>query len=246
MHKSGGSLTQSALAHLPNGSRIDPAVFQQALNTLQTTSPSYLLMASLDAACDYLASAKGQDRIDWLMTQVQQLRTSLITKLRTFQLFQPENPLWDPCKLYLTHPSLPGEKWAMALEADQQIAYESASPYGVLYLAGLGLAEDDFEAFQRVLIEEDQRLGVSDPTAAPIQALLEQQNPNILVPETVLLPRDAFFAPGEHCPTKAAIGRVAKETIVHCPPGIPVLLPGERILELHRPFLPKDGLLVVR
>jgi hypothetical protein len=134
----------------------------------------------------------------------------------------------------------------MDIEANRQIAYESASPYGVLYLAGLGLAEDDFSAFQQILIEEDQRLALSDSSAIPMQATLEQQNPAVLVPETALLPRDAFFAPGEHCLPDAAIGRVAKETIVHCPPGIPVLLPGERILEFHRPFLPENGLLVVR
>jgi arginine/lysine/ornithine decarboxylase len=206
-------------------------------------------MASLDAACDYLASPDGQARIDWLMAKVRHCRDSLTAKLRAFQLFQSESArkhLWDPCKLYLTHPAIPGEAWAMTLEADRQIAYESASPYGVLYLAGLGLVEDDFEAFQRIMIEEDQRLVVREPDEAPIQAALEQQNPSRLVPETALLPRDAFFAPGEHCPADQAIGRIAKETVVHCPPGIPVLLPGEHILDLHRPFLPADGLLVVR
>lgn len=249
LHKSGGSLTQSALAHLPKGSRIEPAVFQQALNTLQTTSPSYLLMASLDATCDYLASSEGQTQIEWLLGQVQQLRSALRNQFQTFRLFQPEDGLenrWDPCKLYLTHPTISGEDWAVELESERQIAYESASPYGALYLASLGLETEDFQAFQRVLIEEDQRLTSQDKSNMPIQATLERQNPSILVPEMVLLPRDAFFAPSEHCPTEQAIGRIAKETIVHCPPGIPVLFPGERIQEAHLPLLPNDGLLVVR
>ena len=60
LHKNAGSLTQTGLAHLPHGSRIDAVAFQQALNTLQTTSPSYLLLGSIDAALGFLASDAGR------------------------------------------------------------------------------------------------------------------------------------------------------------------------------------------
>jgi arginine decarboxylase len=249
MHKSGGSLTQGALAHLPYNSRINPAVFQQALNTLHTTSPSYLLMASLEGACDYLASTKGQANIQYVLAQVRDLRGELKAQLNTFSLFEPSSDTvlhWDPCKLYLTHPTIPGEEWGPEIETDRQIAYESASPYGVLYLAGLGLQSEDFKVFQQVLVEEDTRLSADSPPGTRIQTRLEKQNPSILIPETGLSPRDAFFSAGISIPTTEAIGRIAKETVVHCPPGIPILLQGERISEAHLPFLPQDGLLVVQ
>jgi arginine decarboxylase len=61
-----------------------------------------------------------------------------------------------------------------------------------------------------------------------------------------MTPREAFFAPGERAAASSAAGRIAKETVVHCPPGIPVLMPGERITSAHLPLLPETGVLVVR
>jgi lysine decarboxylase len=50
-----------------------------------------------------------------------------------------------------------------------------------------------------------------------------------VVPETVLAPREAFFAPNETVPADAAVGRVSAELIAPYPPGVPVLAPGELI-----------------
>lgn len=251
LHKSGGSLTQSALAHLPHGSRVDAMTFQQALNTLQTTSPSYLLMASLEATCHALVSAEGQARLKGLFRQVTKLRTQLQQELQQFELFQPtgtHTQTWDPCKLYLKHLTETGENWGARLESGQQLAYESALPYGVLYLANLGLQTEDFEALKQILIAEDQRLASQTPEDLSqncLQAKLEAQNPSVIIPKDSMLPRDAFFAPGERVPTAQAMGRIAKETVVHCPPGIPVLIPGEIIQPEHLPFLAEDGVLVI-
>ena len=249
MHKSGGSLTQSALAHLPRGSRIAPDSFQQALNTLQTTSPSYLLMASLEASVAFLSSAQGQSRIQGLMDKTHALRRHLGETLQTFRLFQPAEEslgLWDPCKLYFRHFSLPGEEWGAYIESERQIAYESASPEGVLYLANLGLETEDFDAFRQVMQEEDQRFSTAGAVDGIDQAALGLTNPAVLILEMAMLPREAFFCTGERVSSTQALGRVAKETIVHCPPGIPVLFPGERIQEAHLAFLPEEGVLVIR
>lgn len=242
LHKSGGSLTQSALAHLPESSRIDAAVFQQALNTLQTTSPSYLLMASLDATCAFLSSPAGKDRVDWLLEQVASLRNSFQDKLNQLRLYHPQGDaarFWDLCKFYFTHPLESGEDWGARLETEQGIAYESASPDGVLYLANLGLVVADFVAFQAALLQEDERIQTG------VHQLPLQPESAVLLPELAMLPRNAFFAPGQSVVPQNAIGRIAKETVVHCPPGIPVLMPGERIQPAHVPLLPEAGVLVV-
>lgn len=242
MHKTGGSLTQSALAHLPQGSRVDPALFQQALNMLQTTSPSYLLMASLEAASHTLALPEGQARIRQLLAQVRQLRESLHSRLKHYRLFEPESGIWDPCKLYFRHPGLSGESWGPRLEADERIAYEAASPYGVLYLAGLGLESEDYAYFLDVMRREDERIG-AEPDLTDLH-LNESIDPSALLPEMAISPRAAFFAPGEQIDSSVAVGRIARETIVHCPPGIPILMPGERIMERHLNYLPPRVLVV--
>ncbi|MCB1710016.1 MAG: hypothetical protein KDI10_14960, partial [Halioglobus sp.] len=50
-----------------------------------------------------------------------------------------------------------------------------------------------------------------------------------VVPDTVMSPRDAFFCAHERVPAAKAVGRIAAETAVPYPPGIPALAPGERI-----------------
>lgn len=244
LHKSGGSLTQSALAHLPQGSAVSPEDFQQALNTLQTTSPSYLLMASLDAACDFLSSNKGKQRIDLLLQEVDAIRDRFQNDLKVIRCFEPEGDaarFWDPCKFYLKHPFETGEDWGARLEDERQIAYESASPDGVLYLANLGLDDGDFAFFQQLILDEDKRL---QGQAFPLNEA-EEEVSALLTPEIALQPRDAFFAKGEKVAIDDSLGRIAKETVVHCPPGIPVLMPGERIQPGHLPLLPESGVLVV-
>ena len=49
--------------------------------------------------------------------------------------------------------------------------------------------------------------------------------------EQVRMPRDAFFGPAEDVPAEEAAGRIAAEMITPYPPGIPVVLPGERLTE---------------
>lgn len=246
LHKSGGSLTQGALAHLPRGSRIAPEVFQQALNTLQTTSPSYLLMASLDAACAFLGSQVGQDRIDCLLRHAQSLRSGFAKNLKGIRLFQPAGEavcFHDPCKFYFRHPAETGEDWGARVEEEHRIAYESASPHGVLYLANLGLGAADFEAFQAMILEEDR--AVESQEVIQPQGQDQAEGTGILTPQMAMLPREAFFAPGEKLAAQMVVGRIAKETVVHCPPGIPVLMPGEVIQPAHVPMLAEAGVLVV-
>lgn len=236
MHKSGGCLTQGALAHLPEGSTMDPSVFQQALNTLQTTSPSYPLMAHIEGSAHFLASPEGSARLARLMRRTQGLRDEL-EKLTTFRLL-PQRAGGDPTRLYLIRPGEPGEDWGFRMETARKIAYESASPAGVLYLANPGLEPDDFQAFIEAFRAEDT---LEPPARTTTQELAVRWS----APEMAMLPREAFFTPGERVLPHQAEGRIAKETLVRCPPGIPVLFPGERIRPHHLPLLPEKGIMVV-
>ena len=237
LHKSGGSRTQSAVAHLPAHSRISRECYQQALNTLQSTSPSYLLLASLDASIQYLASSEGQQRIETLLKNTQCLREKLDT-LTQFKLFKHASH-FDPTKLYLTHPQQAGSTWGDRVEYDYGMPYESASPYGVLYLANIGLQVDDFEYFFNTL----QTINI-DSVQQPAESIPAWHDVNQL-PIMASTPRDAFFAEGETITRQNAVGRISKESIVHCPPGVPVLMPGEVIAEHHLAQLPAK-ILVLR
>lgn len=240
LHKSAGSLTQSAVAHLPETSRIDPGVFQQALNTLQTTSPSYLLLASLDAASAFLGSDEGRQRIEAMLDQVIALRGEIQREVTGFRLFEPAGlSLWDPTQLYLVSRHESGEDWGVRVEEAHGVSFESVNLFGTLYKAGIGLEPQDYRALLDALKAEDAVYVRENP--APFEF---PDYPVNMLPEMVLLPRDAFFAPGTRLPADDAVGRIARETVVHCPPGIPVLMPGERIRERHRSGLPETVLVV--
>jgi arginine decarboxylase len=252
MHKCGGSLTQSALAHLPHGSQIDPGVFQQALNTLQTTSPSYLLMASLEAAVHALVLPEGEARLSSLLEQVAGLRQRLHAELKHFRLSTQADAHgadWDSTRLYLMNPTECAEEWGARLEAEQGLAYESAANKGVLYLANLGLNSEDLDYLVNCLLAEDIRLTAKFASCFKTEGLepaaQEASEPIFDLPKMAMLPRAAFFASGKKVSRNEALGCIAKETIVHCPPGIPVLLPGEIITRQHLLFLPAEGVMVV-
>jgi arginine decarboxylase len=229
LHKTAGSLTQSAVLHLPFGSRLEPVAVQQALNAVQTTSPSYLLLASLEAAVHTLTTQP--QLLNGLLDQVAALRHVLSQQLTGIQLYPTPS---DPTKLYLHAPGCAGTVWGERVEAQGRIACEAITEAGVLYLAGLGLQGSDFAALQHALLAEDAQLTGPPPVPALPVGL----------PVQAMTPRDAFFAPGQTVPADLAVGRVAKETVVHCPPGIPVVVPGEVIQPEHRPLLP-DTLWVV-
>jgi arginine decarboxylase len=92
--------------------------------------------------------------------------------------------------------------------------------------AQLSIADDPATA--RVLVD-----ALTDLTRAarelPEPPAIDLPSPGDLELDTVMLPRDAFFARTEDVPAKEAVGRVCAEQITPYPPGIPVLLPGERI-----------------
>jgi arginine/lysine/ornithine decarboxylase len=92
--------------------------------------------------------------------------------------------------------------------------------------ATLSMADDDASADR--LIESMTRLAHAAPGLPPARPV-DLPPPDAFEPEPVLLPRDAFFGPAEMVPVRAAVGRVCAEQLTPYPPGIPALIPGERI-----------------
>lgn len=229
LHKTGGSLTQTALLHLPKDSAFDPQHVQQALNILQTTSPSYLLLANIEATCLYLASEEAQSQIADKLSHIQDLKTWIQSTLQTIEvLLCPDNQ--SPFHLFLRSTKLLGEALAFELEEVYDLAYEAATPYGVLLLMNLGQEEIALEALQAALHQIENKTRDWPDVQTP--------QVDFTLPEMMLSPQKAFHAPGETLSAKASVGRVAKHMVAACPPGIPVLIPGEKIAAHHVPFLP--------
>jgi arginine/lysine/ornithine decarboxylase len=210
LHKTAGSLTQTALGHLPQESGVDPVVFQEALNTVQTTSPSYLLLASLESAALMLTKPEAQEKLLSFVDGVQHFRERFSSTIKGFKLFRSDaahdiNHLYcfDSTRLLIRHPQWAGQDWAVCLEADKGLAYESSSQYHSLYIAQWGLEPKDFEGFYLVF-DQAQSLAPNQLASQELHAKLARDYPPLPLPQIALSPRDAFFSPAQ---TVYKIGR---------------------------------------
>jgi lysine decarboxylase len=113
----------------------------------------------------------------------------------------------------------------IAVEADLIAAgmpVEMADRDTVVPIVAMADDEDQVAAFTETLVAAVERHRAAPRRPAPAAAWT-------VVPETILAPRDAFFAPAETVPADAAVGRVSAELIAPYPPGVPVFAPGELI-----------------
>lgn len=228
-HKIIGALTQGSLIHV-NGNRINPKRVQQIMNLLHTTSPSYILMASLDCARRQIA-LHGQELIDYAIELCTYTRNE-INKIPGFYSFGAEvlNTegcySLDPTKLTISCRELgiTGYELERILSEDYHIQMELADFYNVLAVGSFGDTKEGMERLLTALrqISKDY-LGKKSatPTFLDIPA----------VPKQVLIPRDAFYSKHVTVPLKESIGKISAEFLLAYPPGIPILCPGEIITD---------------
>jgi arginine decarboxylase len=239
-HKTLGSLTQTAVLHLPVGSGLCPQRVNQSLHMLHTSSPSYPLLLSLDALRHHWTTPAGQAHLaDWWQT-LGQLRQQL-AEIDELELFAPEIPsqLWDASRLVLKHTRFAHTTdWALLLEAAFNQPYEALTHNAATYVWGVGLTHSDAKRFVDAVKACCSALAhQTAPPQKPDHITTAWAHPFAI--DTVCTPRTAFYAPGQWVTPTEAVGQVAQQVVVHCPPGIPVLQMGERIHPHHLPYLPQ-------
>ena len=227
-HKLLGSLTQTSML-LTRSGRVPTERIRAASGVIQSTSPNEVLLASLDLARAQMAE-EGQERLAAAIRAAEELRRS-INEIEGLWAFGTEYmgadgmAALDPLKITVQVTGLGLSGFAAEEELRRRnVACELADARNVLlllsYADGARETERLFAAF-RGLAEEHAPMCISRGAAAFL-ALPP-------IPETALAPRDAYFARSEHVDVGTAEGRVAAETIVFYPPGIPVLAPGDVI-----------------
>ncbi|MDR1167264.1 MAG: aminotransferase class I/II-fold pyridoxal phosphate-dependent enzyme [Heliobacteriaceae bacterium] len=237
LHKTGGSMSQSSMLHIAHDSLISTVTVEKALKLLQTTSPSMLLLASLDAARANLESVSGRKQIECAVSNAKYLRRE-IDKLKHIHHLQPASGYeTDVTKVFIKADGLSGVQLESILEIDFGIEVESASDIGLLILSNIGNSKKDIEYLVKCLkkIDKSHYIGIHE----------DKKFMPMLEPVIKMSLREAFFCAKETVPKSEAVGRVAAEVIAECPPGIAVLLPGELITEEHLPYLVDYGFIEV-
>lgn len=229
IHKMGGSLTQTSMLHIREG-LVDVRRVQAAMSLLTTTSTSYLLLASLDAARKQLATA-GRPLLERALRIASRAREAVnrIAGWYSFgtEILRPGTARHglDPTKLTLSPRglSLSGVMVESLLRDVFGIQVEMADIHNVLCVMGLGVREDEVHRLLRAL----ETLALQYSHTGPAH----QQNhlPLPAVPKLVLTPREAVFSRTKQVPLMEAEGFISAESMMVYPPGVPILLPGEVI-----------------
>ncbi len=227
-HKMGGSLTQSSLLLVRKG-LIDPKRVKAVLNLTQTTSPSYILLSSIDVARKQLA-VHGEEMLTKTLHLARKLRTELaklpgITVAGEELIGRPGCGGMDLTKVAVNTRGLgiSGLELEKILRRQYQIQVELAELSTALFLVSIG---DDESTINR-LIEVMSTIAYA--RAAQQQPYPEVRLPEI--PEIAVSPQQAFLSETYRIPLEDAVDAISAEMIMAYPPGVPILCPGERITQ---------------
>ncbi len=226
VHKLGGSLTQSSVLNVREG-LINPKRVQSIISMLTTTSTSYLLLASLDAARRHLVM-NGKQLADRALELANEARSQIneISNLYCFgrEVLGSEAAYdYDPTKLtiHVRKLGITGYEVENWLRNEYNIEVELSDMYNILCLITPG---DDRNTVQ-LLVRALTRLSAEMHKQRDTDDEIVIKTPEI--PHLSLSPRDAFYADTEVIPLRESVGRIIAEFIMVYPPGIPILLPGE-------------------
>lgn len=229
LHKLGGSLTQSSILNVREG-KVNPRRVQTIISMLTTTSTSYLLLASLDASRRFLATC-GQEKMEQALSLADYGRKQInnIPGIRCVGneiVGREATYAMDETKLiiHLNHLGITGYDAEIWLREQWNIEVELSDLYNILCLVTPGDTMETIDTLIRALNDLSDRFYTDQ----------KRNNQQVRLPEIPVLsvsPRDAFYSQTLTIPFRESAGYVIAEFIMIYPPGIPVLLPGERITE---------------
>ena len=228
-HKIVGSLTQSAMLHVAADGLVDPDEVARCVRLVRSTSPNSLLLASLDSSRRQLA-AHGEALLDRTIAASARAREAIeaipgIAVVGEAMVGRPGIAGWDPLRIVIDvrGTGVTGYELAAELRAANDIYIELATHATLVLVLGLGQPVEPLERFAHDFAETVRTLarpGQGPQIAAPATSLEHQ---------SVVPIREAFLGEGETVSVDDAVGRISCESIAGYPPGVPTLLPGERV-----------------
>ncbi len=214
-HKTLPVLTGGAWLNIAHESYLDGA--RAALALFGSTSPSYLIMLSLDLCRAWLME-RGVTAMAELVTQTESIKQSAQEKGFVF----PQGEC-DPLRLAFSTAAvgLPGDKAGQILRSNH-IEPEYAGREGVILIPSPFNSTVDFERLETALAKMAVHFITSDPTSVGVTLPAQQ-------PKVMLTPRQALMAESVLLAVKESIGEIAYSAVCPCPPAIPIVMPGEVI-----------------
>ncbi len=229
LHKTLPSMTQTALLHV-NGSRVDRIRLRRYLSMLQSSSPSYVLMASMDSCVRFLEE-QGEARFAAMQTHYENFckKTKNLRHLRVGKMADVSEKTyaltdWDIGKVVISvrGTNMTGKALSDALRKEYQLELEMAAQ---TYALAMMTLMDEAEGWQRLA---DALIG--------IDGRIEKETAQSAAKSTVygeakLTMAEAFHSRREELALQDTPGRISADFVTPYPPGIPLVAPGELINE---------------
>lgn len=231
-HKTLPSMTQTAVLHRCTD-RVSREKIKQFLGIYQSSSPSYILMASMDACVDKL-SRDGQQMFRAFTENLEAARARL-SQCRNIRLVTPkqDNSMhifdFDRSKLLFSteNSTLNGHQLHNILREKYHLEMEMESENYVLAIASVGDTKEGLDRLCAAIEEIDKEESLKN--------IKEKKFPEACTcskMKQVLRISQAMEAPLVKCPLEESIGKISAEFAYLYPPGIPILVPGEQITGL--------------
>jgi arginine decarboxylase len=226
-HKTLSAMSQGSALHF-NSKLIDFNRVKKIVSMLQTTSPNYLILATLDLARRQVF-LHGQENFDKVIEAAQWGRSYINDNIHSMKCFTRQEMQklgfdLDVTKLTVnvTKTGLSGYEIENILAKEYNIQLDYADLFNLVAIMGEGSTKSDVEAFVKALESISKKYHG------------KQKNWILKIPslatEMVMRPREVFLSNNtKKVSLKKAIGHVAAQTLTPYPPGIPVVIPGERI-----------------
>lgn len=218
IHKTLPSLTQTALLHVCSEAVPYGEICRQ-MAIFQTSSPSYLLSASIDGAVRYLASEEGRRNLTEWYGEAVRMRDALCG-LDNIRVFRGGDGVYDVdvSKAVLSG----GVRLAEYLREYHKVELEMTSASYVIAMTGAGDDSVSLERFVQAVKAADAELG--DAIKTPIEGVDPSH-----VPSRDISSWEAVRLQSERMPLDRAVGCICGEYVYAYPPGVPILVPGETV-----------------
>ena len=225
LHKTLPSLTQTALIHF-NGNRIDRERLRYYLTVYQSSSPSYILMSSMDLCMDWVR--EHRQAFEDFCERLKDFR-EMLGSMKHLELL--EVPGMDRSKILISvrHTSMSGESLSDRLRQNYHIELEMAALTYVCAITTVADGEDELKRFGQALLAIDADLGTEASKVQEKSRRLVSQQDRVISTEQVISMGQAQEQPSMWMSLYEAEGSISAGFVTPYPPGIPVLTPGERV-----------------
>lgn len=215
-HKTLPAFTQASMIHI-QGNRVDQNRLSTMLRITESSSPSYILMASLELAVDIYRN-NGRDLMKELIININDFKKE-IDNLKYIKIDESN----DITKLFINTKKMgiTGYELEDILRNTYKIQVELANYYGVLLIATIGNIKSEFEMLRKALYEIEERYYKKTE--------IEEIKYPLSIPKKEFTPREAFYTSTKSVKIDDSIGMICGEYIIPYPPGVSLVSPGEII-----------------